>query len=101
MTQSTKSGSFLWSIMNYCAALKNVGIKGALILSRHIGPRCPIMKQQSRFGMKQFVWCSSATTLIMNRIKFDGQKFSKCPNMIRQSGGHARGAMAPLGLDQS
>jgi len=45
--------------------------------------------------------CSSATTLIMNRLKFGGQKFSKCPNMIRQSGGHARGLMAPLGLDQS
>ena len=27
--------------------------------------------------------CSSATTLIMNRLKFGGQKFSKCPNMIR------------------
>ena len=27
--------------------------------------------------------CSSATTLIMNRLKFGGQKFSKCPNVIR------------------
>ena len=27
--------------------------------------------------------CSSATALIMNRLKFGGQKFSKCPNMVR------------------
>jgi hypothetical protein len=44
---------------------------------------------------------SSATTLIMNRLEFSGQQFSKRPNMIRQSGGHARGAMTPLGLHQS
>ena len=45
--------------------------------------------------------CSSATTLIMNRLKFGGQKLSKRPDMIRQSSGHARGSVAPLGLDQS
>src|SRR5437660_11274207 len=45
--------------------------------------------------------CSSATTLIMNRLKFGGQQFSKRPDMIRQSGGHPRCSMAPLGLDQS
>jgi len=53
------------------------------------------------YGLTSNGGCSSATTLIMTRLKFDGQKFSKCPHMIRQSGGHARGAMAPLGLDQS
>ena len=43
--------------------------------------------------------CSSATTLILNRLEFDGQEFSKRPDMIRQSSSHARCAMAPLGLD--
>jgi hypothetical protein len=37
----------------------------------------------------------------MNWLKFGGQKFSKCPDMVRQSGGHARGSMAPLGLDEA
>ena len=46
-------------------------------------------------------WYSSATTLIMNRLKFSGQKFAKCPCMIRQSGGHTRGSMLPLGLNQA
>ena len=45
--------------------------------------------------------CSSATTLIMNRFKFSSQKLSKRPDMIRQSGGHARGSVAPLGLNQA
>ena len=45
--------------------------------------------------------CSSATTLIMNRFKFGGQKLSKCPDMIRQSGGHARSSVAPLELNQA
>src|SRR4029450_8044852 len=56
---------------------------------------------QAYFILYTSTGCSSATTLIMNRLKFDGQKFAKCPNMIRQSGSHARGPMAPLGLDQS
>src|SRR5262245_14230689 len=46
-------------------------------------------------------WCSSATTLIMNRFKFGSQKLSKRPDVIRQSGGHARGSVAPLGLNQA
>src|SRR5215471_17876042 len=37
----------------------------------------------------------------MNRFKFGGQKLSKCPDMIRQSGGHARSAVAPLELNQA
>src|SRR5262245_7538507 len=45
--------------------------------------------------------CSSATTLIMHRLKFGGQQFAKCPDMIRQSSGHPRCARAPLWLDQS
>jgi hypothetical protein len=44
---------------------------------------------------------SSATTLIMNRLEFSGQKFAKRPHMIRQSGGHTRGSMLPLGLHPS
>jgi len=44
---------------------------------------------------------SSATTLIMNGLEFGGQELSKRPDMIGQSSGHARGAVAPLGLDQS
>jgi len=59
------------------------------------------LRNYLRYRNTQIIGCSSATTLIMNRLKFGGQKFSKCPNMIRQSGGHARGLMAPLGLDQS
>src|SRR5215470_8662676 len=47
------------------------------------------------------IGCSSATTLIMNRLEFCGQELSKRPDMIGQSSGHARGAVAPLGLDQS
>jgi hypothetical protein len=37
----------------------------------------------------------------MNRLEFSGQKISKRPNIIRQSGGHSRGSRLPLGLDQS
>src|SRR5215471_61932 len=44
--------------------------------------------------------CSSATTLIMQWLEFSGQEFSKRPDMISQSSGHARGAVAPLGPDQ-
>src|SRR5438093_6054540 len=44
---------------------------------------------------------SSAITLIMDRLKFNGQKLSKCPDMICQSSSHTRGAVAPLGLDAS
>ena len=44
--------------------------------------------------------CSSATTLIMNRFKFGGQKLSKCLDMIRQSGGHARSSVALLGFPE-
>ena len=44
---------------------------------------------------------SSATTLIMNWLKFGGQKFSKGPHMIRQSRGHTRCSMMPRGLNQS
>ena len=43
---------------------------------------------------------SSATTLIMKRLKFDGQKLSKCPDMIRQSRSHARGSMTPFRVNQ-
>src|SRR4029434_2470535 len=46
-------------------------------------------------------WCSSATTLIMKRLEFGGQEFSKRPDMICQSSGHSRCSVAPLGLDQS
>src|SRR5262249_6623823 len=53
------------------------------------------------FGGGQSSRCSSATTLIMNRFKFGGQKLSKCPDMIRQSGGHARSSVAPLELNQA
>src|SRR5262245_17327349 len=45
--------------------------------------------------------CSSATTLMMNRFKFGSQKLSKRPDVIRQSSGHARGSVAPLGLNQA
>jgi hypothetical protein len=45
--------------------------------------------------------CSPATTLIMNRLKFDGQQLAKRLDMIRQSSRHARCAVAPLGLDES
>jgi hypothetical protein len=48
-----------------------------------------------------FFGCSSATTVIMNRLKLNGQKCSQCPNRNRQSGRHARGAMLPHGLNQS
>jgi hypothetical protein len=41
--------------------------------------------------------CSSATTLIMNRLKFGARKFSQCPNVIRESSSHTRGAVTPLG----
>lgn len=44
--------------------------------------------------------CSSATTLIMKWLEFSGQKLAKCPDMICQASGHARGSVAPLGLDQ-
>ena len=54
-----------------------------------------IFKQILKFG------CSSANTLIMKRLEFSGQKLSKCPNMIRQSGSHSRGSMLPLGVNQS
>jgi hypothetical protein len=45
--------------------------------------------------------CSSATTLIMKRLEFGGQEFSKRPDMIGQSSGHSRCSVVPLGLDQS
>jgi CheY-like chemotaxis protein len=45
--------------------------------------------------------CSSATTLIMNGLEFGGQEFSKRPDMIGHSRGHAGGLVTPLGLDQS
>ena len=45
--------------------------------------------------------CSSATTLIMQWLEFSDQELSKRPDMIGQSSGHARGSVAPLGLDQS
>jgi hypothetical protein len=52
-----------------------------------------------------FLWhlkgCSSATTLIMKRLEFGGQEFSKRPDMIGQSSGHSRCSVVPLGLDQS
>ena len=64
-----------------------------LIFLREIVPFCYFRKLEN--------WCSSATTLIMNRFKFSSQKLSKRPDMIRQSGGHARGSVAPLGLNQA
>ena len=58
-------------------------------------PWWELLRQQINTGY------SSATTLIMNRFKFSGQKFPKCPHMVCESGGHARGSMMPLGLNQS
>src|SRR5262249_13503045 len=37
----------------------------------------------------------------MNGFEFGGQELSKRPDMIGQSSSHARGSVAPLGLDQS
>src|SRR5215831_2158800 len=37
----------------------------------------------------------------MNWLKFDSQKLSKRPDMLCQSSSHARGAVTPLGLDDS
>src|SRR5262245_38009145 len=45
--------------------------------------------------------CSFATTLIMKRLTFGGQKFSKRPDMIGQSRGHAGGVVTPLGVEES
>src|SRR4029453_15104585 len=55
----------------------------------------------SALSTSRLIRCSSAITLIMNRLKFGGQKFTKRPDMIRQPGSHGRGSMAPLGLNQS
>src|SRR5712692_2307800 len=46
-------------------------------------------------------WCSSTTTLIMNRLEFGGQKLSKCPDMIGEPRRHPRGSGEPLRLNQS
>jgi len=45
--------------------------------------------------------CSSATTLIMNRLEFGCEEFSKRPDMISQPRYHPRSAWAPLGVHQS
>ena len=58
-------------------------------------------RMRSEIVEKLLNGCSSATTLIMNGLEFGGQEFSKRPDMIRQSSGHARSSGAPLGLDQS
>src|SRR5262244_2962731 len=69
--------------------------------SRSTGPRKPRIWPYSAFFRPFGIRCSSATTLIMHRLKFGGQQFAKCPDMIRQSSGHRRCSRVPLGLDQS
>ncbi len=38
---------------------------------------------REHFEQVRHLGYSSASTLIMNRLKFGGQKLSKCPNMLR------------------
>ncbi len=47
------------------------------------------------------IGCSSATTLMTNRLEFDCQKLSKRPDMISQPSGHAGCSVSPPGLDES
>src|SRR5262249_48010001 len=53
------------------------------------------------FRRRLAAWYSSATTLIMNRLEFGGQKLSKCPDMIGEPRRHSRSSGEPLGLHQS
>jgi hypothetical protein len=60
-----------------------------------------VSQSQSTIDFRRIMGCSSATTLIMKRLEFGGQEFSKRPDMIGQSSGHSRCSVVPLGLDQS
>ena len=44
---------------------------------------------------------SSAITLTLHWLTFGSQQFAKRPDMVRPSGGHARGALTPLGREEA
>src|SRR5438445_8761048 len=59
------------------------------------------MPSSSGFFWWRCMWCSSTTTLIMNRLEFGGQKLSKCPDMIGEPRRHRRGSGEPFRLNQA